>query len=160
MELVSEARKNFSAPGPYAVCIALDNARRRALCVAENARLAPDVAPTAFEDTPVRLYVGMVLLGCRNDRRMRFLNACETRVLAITAEGLEVSGGLVAWEEARISFRLPHAVTIAASQSRTYAGRVLVCPGSRPGHTHRMLTPRHLNVACSRCTSSLLLCVE
>ncbi len=88
------------------------------------------------------------------------MNACETTVTGFDEEYLHIQGNhRILWAEAKAAFRLAHAVTAHASQSRTYQ-RVRVCLGARPGHVHRMYTARHLNVAVSRCTSAESLCVE
>ena len=122
--------------------------------------MAPDVEPTEIEDTPIRVYVGMTLIACKTHRDLLYRNAGETEVTGFDKESLHIGGRRIPWAEAKSAFRLPHCVTVHASQSRTYSGKVRVCLGSRPGHVHTQWTSRHLNVALSRCTAAHLLRVE
>ena len=51
----------------------------------------------------------MTLIACKNDRDMRYLNACETTVTGFDDEYLHIRGQRIPWAEAKTAFRLPTA---------------------------------------------------
>ena len=74
-----------------------------------------------------------------------------------TKEGL---GKGMTFEKAAKSLTLRHAMTVHKSQSRTLAGHVRICPGSRPGHVAPHWSMNHLLVVASRATALANLSME